>query len=137
MMESSELRQALAKLEVIEGRTFADAELDAWRAVLGTHASEDIAAAVVAFHSKPFKRPAYPGDIKALIVEVEGVRLRRCGTVEANEADLEEAGRSAANARLRALIATGQWSASDYREYRRSKLSIDAFTSARGAVSVG
>lgn len=137
MMDSSELRQALAKLEAIEGRTFTDTELDAWRAVLGTHASEDIAAAVVAFHSNPYKRPAYPGDIKALIVEVEDVRLRRCGTVEANEADLEEAGRGTANARLRTLISTGQWSASDYREYRRSKLSIDGFMSERGALPVG
>ncbi|MET4618680.1 hypothetical protein ABIE18_000103 [Arthrobacter sp. 2762] len=132
-----ETEAVLQKLDDIEGRKSSDAKVGVWFEILGQHSVEDAIDAVLKFHSKPFKRPAYPGDIKALIVEVEAVRLRRCGTVEANEADLLACDRRAANARLRTLIATGQWSASDYREYRRSKLSMDGFMSARGALSVG
>ncbi|QSZ47211.1 hypothetical protein AYX22_01470 [Arthrobacter sp. D5-1] len=127
----------LGKLELLEARAFSNDQADAWFEILGQHSVDDAVDAVLKFHSKPFKRPAYPGDIKALIVEVEAVRLRRCGTVEANEADLLGCDRGAANARLHALIATAQWSASDYRAYRRSKLSIDGFMSARGALPVG
>lgn len=122
---------------MLEARNFSSAQSDAWFEILGQHSVEDAVDAVLKFHSKPFKRPAYPGDIKSMIEEVEDVRLRRCGTVEANEADLDEGGRTAANALLRTLIATAQWTASDYREYRRSKLSIDGYMSVRGALPVG
>ncbi|WP_284985480.1 hypothetical protein [Arthrobacter sp. fls2-241-R2A-172] len=136
-MLRSEIGAVLGKLELLEDRNFSSAQSDAWFEILGQHSLQDAVDAVQRFHSKPFKRPAYPGDIKALIVDVEDVRLRRCGTVEANEADFVEADRRTANARLRTLIATAQWSAQDYREYRRSKLSINGFTSAKGALPVG
>lgn len=132
-----DIDSVLGKLELLGARKFTAAQADAWFEILGQHSADDAMDAVLKFHSKPFKRPAYPGDIKALILEVEDVRLRRCGTVEANEVDLEGVDRRSANSRLRALIATGQWSASDYREYRRSKLSMEAFVAARGALPVG
>ncbi|WP_314324194.1 hypothetical protein [Paenarthrobacter ilicis] len=136
-MLRSEMSAVLGKLEVLEARSFSAPQVEAWFEILGQHSADDAIDAVLKFHSKPFKRPAYPGDIKALIAEVEAIRLRRCGTVEANEADLLGCDRTVANARLHGLIATAQWSASEYREYRRSKLSIDGFMSPRGALPVG
>ncbi|MBD1541040.1 hypothetical protein G9E11_01965 [Arthrobacter sp. IA7] len=136
-MDLSELRYVLGKLELLEARTFTPEQICAWFDILGQHSLKDASEAVLAFHSKPYKRPAYPGDLKAHILENEGVRLRRCGTLEANAADHVDGHGVPPVARLRALVATGEWSAADYRAYRRSGQSIEEFQTAEGALRVG
>jgi hypothetical protein len=135
-MERSELGPVLEKLELLEGRTFSAAQADAWFEILGEHSQADALAAVLAFHSKPFKRPAYPGDIKAHILETEGIRLMRCGTLEANEDEWVEGPPAAVYARLRRLISTGEWSRNDYRLYRSSRLTLDQHLKSLGALVV-
>lgn len=136
-MELTDLRNVLTKLEVIEGRSFTPQQTDAWFEILGRHSEQDATEAVLAFHSKPFKRPAYPGDIKAHIIEVEAVRLRRCGTLELSQTDQVAGSADASLERLRSLVASGEWTAAEYREYRRSGLSLEEFDTARGALPVG
>ena len=126
-MERSELREVVRKLEILEGRTFSDDQINAWFEILGEHSKSDALAAVLAFHSKPFRRPAYPGDVKAQILETEGVRLRRCGTLEANEDEWLHGPPTRTYARLRRLISTGEWTPDDYRGYRRSRLTLDQY----------
>lgn len=133
-MQRSELGPVLEKIEILEARTFSAAQADAWFEILSEHSQADALAAVLAFHSKPFNRPAYPGDIKAHALETEGVRLRRCGTLEANEEEWFKGPTAGVYARLRRLISTGEWTADDYRNYRRSGLTLDHFFEKRGAL---
>lgn len=126
-MERSELGAPLEKLEVLEGRTFSAEQATAWFEIIGEHSQGDAVAAVLQFHSKPFKRPAYPGDIKALIVESEGVRLRSCGTLQVNEEEWFNGPTGPVYKRLSRLIATGEWSRDEYLGYRRSGLTLDAY----------
>ncbi|MDQ0679065.1 hypothetical protein QFZ30_002447 [Arthrobacter pascens] len=132
-MQRSELGPVLEKLELLEGRTFSAALADAWFEILGEHTEADALAAVLAFHSKPFKRPAYPGDIKEHILEVESVRLMRCGTLEANEAEWFNGSTADVYRQLRRLISAGDWSPNDYRLYRRSELTLDQYLTAQGS----
>lgn len=132
-MQRSELGLVLERLELLEARTFSAALADTWFQILGEHSHADALAAVLAFHSKPFKRPAYPGDIKALILETEGVRLRRCGTLDANEDEWVEGPPAAVYARLRRLVSTGEWSPDEYRLYRRSGLTLEKYLEKQGA----
>lgn len=136
-MERTELRPVLDKLEVLESRTFSEEQTDAWFDILGPHTQQDALAAVISFHSKPFRRPAYPGDIKSLILETEDVRLRRCGTLEANGADWINGPPKLAYRRLRILIGSGEWNASEYKEYRQSGLPLDEFLASREVAGVG
>ncbi|CAN7467494.1 hypothetical protein LJR013_003214 [Pseudarthrobacter oxydans] len=132
-MQRPELDGALDKLSILEGRTFSAGQANAWFEILGEHSQADALAAVLAFHSKPFKRPAYPGDIKALILEIEGVRLRRCGTLEGNDEEWFHGQTSEVHATLRRLISTGEWGPDDYRSYRRSKLTLAQYLEEQGA----
>lgn len=126
-MQRFELAPVLEKLTILEGRSFSTGQADAWFEILGEHSCADALAAVLAFHSKPFKRPAYPGDIKAIILEIEAVRLRRCGTLEANEEEWFYRPQAPVYAKLRRLVSTGEWTPDDYRNYRRSKLTLDQY----------
>lgn len=132
-MERSEFGPVLEKLEILEGRTFTPAQGGAWFEILSEHSQADALAAVLAFHSRPFKRPAYPGDIKAHILESEGVRLRRCGTLDANEQEWFNGPTAPVYAQLRRLISSGEWTPDDYRRYRRSKLTLDQYLEKQGA----
>lgn len=133
-MQRPELDAVLDKLSILEGRTFSVGQADAWFEILGEHSQADAGAAVLAFHSKPFKRPAYPGDIKALILEIEGLRLRRCGTLEGNDEEWFHGQTAEVHATLRRLISTGDWTPDDYRDYRRSKLTLDQYLEKQEAV---
>lgn len=126
-MQQADFVTVTRKLELIEGRQFTSGQTAAWFEILGEHNVEDALTAVLAFHSKPFKRPAYPGDIKALILKTEGVRLRRCGSLEVNEEEWFKGPTAPVYARLRRLISTGEWTPDDYRSYRRSGLTLDQY----------
>lgn len=126
-MQRHDCEQVLIKIGIIDGRTFSPAQIDAWFEILGEHSRTDAMAAVVAFHSKPFKRPAYPGDIKAQILDIEDIRLRRCGTLEGNDEEWLHGPQAPVYAKLRRLVSTGEWSPEDYRGYRRSKLTLDQY----------
>jgi hypothetical protein len=132
-MERSEFDRVMDKLEDLEApRKFSTGQREAWFQIFGEHTPTDAMAAVLAFHSKPFKRPAYPGDIKAHILEVEGVRLMRCGTIEANQVEWFSGSTSDVNRQLRRLISAGDWSPNDYRLYRRSELTLDEYLENQG-----
>jgi hypothetical protein len=131
-MQRPELDPVLHALELLEDRTISKAKGDAWQEILHPHTQADALAAVRAFHSKPYKRPAYPGDIKALILEKEDVRLRRCGSIDVNEVEWFDGPPTAARARLRRLIATDEWSPEDYRLYQRSALKLDEYLAKQG-----
>lgn len=134
-MERSEFRFVLDKIGIYDGRSFSPAQDDAWFEVAGeSHTLADALAAVLAFYSKPFKRPAYPGDIKALILDIEGVRLRRCGTLETNEQEWFNGPLAPVYARLRRLISTGEWTPDDYRSYRRSGQILAQYMETQGAL---
>lgn len=124
-MKRRDFDPVLVKIGIFDGQAFSPAQADAWFEVLGEHSQADALDGVLAFYSKPFKRPAYPGDIKALVLETEGVRLRRCGTLEVNEEEWFNGPTAPVYARLRRLIATGEWTVDDYRVYRRSGLTLD------------
>lgn len=132
-MQRPDCEQVLIKIGIIDGRTFSPAQIDVWSEILGEPSLADALAAVVAFYSKPFKRPAYPGDIKAHILEIEDVRLRRCGSLQANEADWIEGPPGPVHARLRRLVSRGEWTAEDYRGYSRSGLTLDKYLEKQGA----
>lgn len=123
-------------LTAIEGRTFHPKQRDAWMAILEPHTQADALDAVMKFHSKPFKRPAYPGDIKALILDVEDVRVRRCGSLEITEQEWCAGPTGPAYAKLRRLIATGEWTAEEYRNYRKSESTLERHLASLGA-SIG
>lgn len=126
-MDLTELGEVMGKIEVLEGRTFSPEQTKAWFEILSDHSQADALGAVIAFHSKPFKRPSYPGDIKAHILETEAVRLRRCGTLDANEAEWFNGPPTAVYPKLRRLISTGEWTPDDYRSYRRSRLTLEQY----------
>lgn len=133
-MDRSEFRLVLDKIGIYDGRSFSAAQEDAWFEVAGEpHTLTDALAAVLSFYSKPFKRPAYPGDIKALILDIEGVRLRRCGTLETNEQEWFNGPTTPVYARIRSLISTGEWTPDDYRSYRRSGLILAQYMEKQGA----
>lgn len=123
-MQRPELGPVLEKLEILENRIFSAEQAGVWFEIIGEHSQADALAAVLTFHSRPFKRPAYPGDIKALILETEGVRLRRCGTLEVNEEEWFHGPPANVYAKLRRLISTSEWTVDDYRKYRRSGLTL-------------
>lgn len=127
-MQRSEFDQVIEKIEDLEApRKFSPGQREAWFEIIGEHTQADAIAAVLAFHSKPFNRPAYPGDIKTIILETEGVRLRRCGTLETNEEEWFHGPTAGVYAQLRRLISTGAWARDDYRSYRRSKLTLEQY----------
>jgi hypothetical protein len=133
-MERSEFEHVIIKMGTIDGRTFFPAQKDAWFEIAGSeHTLADALAAVVTFYSKPFTHHAYPGDIKALILEIEGVRLRRCGTLETNEQEWFNGPTAPVYAQLRRLISTGEWTLDDYRSYRRSGLTLIQYMEEQGA----
>lgn len=133
-MQRSEFDALVEKVEDLEApRTLSPGQREAWFEIFGGNLQADAMAAVRAFHSKPFERPIYPGDIKAHILEIEGVRLRRCGTIEANQEEWFHGPLAPVYAMLRSLISSGEWTPDDYRGYQRSKLTLEQYLEKQGA----
>lgn len=127
-MNRAEINVLLAKLSALEGRLFDSAQGDAWFEVLCSHSVEDALSAAITFHSKPFVRVAYPGDIKELIGEIEQRRVESLGGLELNEKDWFEADAPMVPySRLYAAVRSGVMKRADYLAYRKSGLTLADF----------
>ncbi|NOJ59740.1 hypothetical protein [Arthrobacter sp. 260] len=135
-MTRDELNGVLAKLGLLEGRSFTTAQGDAWYEILGARKADDAHTAVLQFHSKPFKRVAYPGDINGIVEDIERSRLALIGSLEPNLADLESTGnRRPLNKELYRVVRQGELSPAGYREYQRSRMTLKAFMAGQAVLT--
>jgi hypothetical protein len=127
-MTLDELTQVLAKISAIEGRTYTAEEAEVWHEILGGRNAADANAAVITFYSKPFTHRAYPGDINALVEDIEKERLQMVGDVRASDIDWGTADDiGTITRRLYQHIRKGRMTRARYDEYQQSGLTLEAF----------